>query len=77
MKEYFNEKEKEGFDKLNDFNINKLHLNGFGRTPEKHHTDASGYTSDNRYLNIEIKVRNQSIKKQGNQYVIEGKTRNR
>ena len=32
-----------------------------GRTPAKHTSDASGVTTDGRYLNFEIKIRNQTL----------------
>lgn len=38
-----------------------LNLKELGRCPEKHTTDASGYTTDGRYINIELKQRKQTI----------------
>lgn len=61
-KDYFNETELTDFDKLNLFNGEVLNLNVLGKTPEKHWTDASGYTTTSRYLNMELKDRNQELR---------------
>lgn len=45
---------------LEDFN-KLLKLNELGKCPQKHTTDASGYTTDGRYLNIELKKRNLAL----------------
>lgn len=45
---------------LEDFN-KVLKLIELGRCPDKYTTDASGYTTDGRYLNIELKKRNQTL----------------
>lgn len=55
----YNEEDK-GFEQLTEFN-NVLKLIDLGRTPKDHTSDASGYTTDGRYLNIEIKRRNQIL----------------
>lgn len=46
----------------NDFNLllqfnQKLKLKELGRTPQKYPTDASGYTQDNKYVELELKRR--------------------
>lgn len=46
----------------NDFELflqlgSKFKLRKLGRTPEKHDTDVSGYTQDDRYIEIELKRR--------------------
>lgn len=56
-KEFANEKEKKDYQLLEDFN-KVLKLIELGRCPEKHTTDASGYTTDGRLINIELKMRN-------------------
>ena len=45
---------------LEDFN-NVLKLIELGQTPEKYTTDASGFTTDGRQINIELKKRNQTL----------------
>lgn len=52
--------EKRDYELMVDFN-SILGLRELGRTPEKHTTDASGYTTDGRYLNIELKSRNMRL----------------
>lgn len=52
--------EKKGYEMLVDFN-KVLKLTELGKTPDDSHSDASGYTTDGRYLNIEIKRRNQIL----------------
>ena len=47
-KEYFNTTEKTDFEELIMFNEQILNLNQLGKTPEKHWTDASRYTTTNR-----------------------------
>lgn len=42
---------------LRGFNDQVLHLTELGQTPKAHYTDASGYTTDGRYANIELKYR--------------------
>lgn len=54
---YFEEKEKEDFTELTKLNEDVFHLNNIGRTPQLHHTDASGLTKDGRVINIELKQR--------------------
>lgn len=57
---YALETEKNDYLLLEDFN-KVLKLNDLGQTPEKHTTDASGYTTDGRHINIELKSRNQTL----------------
>ena len=59
--DYAKQKEDEGFKLLKEFNEKVLKLKDLGRTPEKHTTDASGFTSDNKYINIELKKRNMRL----------------
>lgn len=74
-KKYFDSKEAEDMNKLTNFNNKVLHLNQLGETPYKHWTDASGYTRDERYFNMELKERNQTLKQDENgNYYIEGTT---
>ena len=54
---YFEEKETEDFKELTKLNEDILHLKNLGRTPQLHHTDASGLTKDGRVINIELKQR--------------------
>lgn len=54
------QKENDCYEKLMDFNAH-LSLIDLGRCPEKYHTDASGYTFDGRYLNIELKDRDMNL----------------
>lgn len=54
--QYADTNELNDFALLHDFN-KKLHIKELGRTQEKCSTDASGYTKDNQYLNIELKRR--------------------
>lgn len=70
-KEYFNTTEKTDFEELMLFNEQILNLNQLGKTPEKHWTDASGYTTTNRYLNMELKERNQELRvnEKGDYYI--------
>lgn len=58
--EFAEEKEANGFAKLQDFN-SFLKLIELGQTPPKHWSDASGITTDGRYLNFELKIRNQTL----------------
>lgn len=67
--EYADINENIDFDKLEDFN-KKLKLKMLGRTPQKHHADASGYTQDGRTAIIELKKRNFTLGKY-NSIVIE------
>lgn len=59
-KEYTLKKENQDYFLLEQFN-EFLNLQELGRCPEKHTTDASGYTVDGRLLNIELKQRNQTL----------------
>ena len=62
--EYSSHFEDKGYALLEDFNNAFLHLQGLGRTPYSHTTDASGYTTDGRYMNIELKIRRQRLDEQ-------------
>ncbi len=59
-KEFGKQNEKTDYELLKDFN-KTLKLTELGMTPENYHTDASGYTTDGRYINIELKRRNIDI----------------
>lgn len=59
-KEFTLKKENEDYLLLEQFN-DYLNLKELGRCLEKHTTDASGYTTDGRFLNIELKKRNQTL----------------
>lgn len=61
-KEFAKENEKSDFELLTQFN-DYLKLVELGQCPEKWHSDASGYTRDGRYINIELKQRNQVLLK--------------
>lgn len=52
--------EEDDFKLLTMFN-SKLKLRELGRTPEKYPTDASGYTMDGRYVELELKKRNINV----------------
>lgn len=74
-KEFFDEKESNDFNKLTEFNNQVLHLEEFGETPYSHWTDASGYTVDGRYFNIEIKDRNLDLyENEKGEYFVKGTT---
>lgn len=55
---YADEKEKQGYELFEEFNPSTLKLNELSQTPKKHHSDASGYTTDGRIANLEFKIRN-------------------
>lgn len=57
---YALKREEDDYLLLKDFN-SFLKLEGLGKCPPKHTTDASGYTTDGRYINIELKQRDISI----------------
>ena len=59
-RDYAFKKEDEDYILLKDFN-KVLKLTELGKCPEKYTTDASGYTTDGRYLNIELKSRDIDI----------------
>ena len=59
-RDYAFKKEDEDYLLLKDFN-KVLKLTELGKCPEKYTTDASGYTTDGRYLNIELKSRDIDI----------------
>lgn len=54
------QKENDCYEKLTDFN-NFLNIVQLGRCPDKSSTDASGYTTDGRYANIELKDRDMNL----------------
>lgn len=61
-KEFFDESEKICWEKLKEFNEHTHIFNHIERTIGKHHSDATGYTTnrlgETRYFNIELKNRN-------------------
>ena len=59
-KVYSREYEDNDYELLQDFN-KVLKLTELGRCPENDATDASGYTTDGRLINIELKRRNINI----------------
>ena len=59
--EYGLKNEEKDYILLKNFNKDILKLNELGRTPEHHHTDASGLTRDGQHINIELKYRNINI----------------
>lgn len=65
-------KENEGYSRLMQFN-DFLHLQELGKTPKGWYSDASGYTTDGRLLNIENKVRDLNLLDDG---YISGHTKN-
>lgn len=66
---YFEEKEKEDFKEFTKLNEDILHLKNIGRTPQLHHTDASGLTKDGRVINIELKQRTFDMDKYNTLYI--------
>lgn len=61
MNQYYAKKfEEDDFKLLTMFN-SKLKLRELGRTPERYPTDASGYTMDGRYVELELKRRNINV----------------
>lgn len=58
--EYALKKEQNDYILLEDFN-SALKLIELGKCPDKYTTDASGYTTDGRLINIELKQRNQTL----------------
>lgn len=60
-RDYALKSEENDYFLLDDFNRQVLHLTELGQTPKKHHTDASGYTTDGRYCNIELKYRDAKL----------------
>ena len=65
---YSREYEDNDYELLQDFN-SVLKLRDLGRCPENDSTDASGYTTDGRYLNIELKRRNIDINRYKTIYI--------
>lgn len=59
-KEYGKINENLDYEMLQNFNT-VLKLKDLGRTPAMHHTDASGYSNSNKYINIELKRRSVNI----------------
>lgn len=55
-RKYADKLEETDYKLLQDFN-STLKLSELGQTPQYHHTDASGYTTDGREVNIELKKR--------------------
>lgn len=58
---FFEQKEAEGFAKMEDLNNGFLHLQDFGRTPKMHEFDASGVTQTGERIAVEIKDRDITI----------------
>lgn len=71
-KEYFDSKENTDFIKLTVFNEQVLHLKDLGQTPYLHHTDASGYTKNNTYINMELKDRECELIEDNGEFKIKG-----
>lgn len=46
---------------MREFNENVLKLRDLGKTELMHHSDATGYTTDGRFINIELKSRNVTL----------------
>ena len=59
--EFAEQKEKNGFEKLKEFNDAVFKLKELGQTPPKHWSDASGITTNEQYINFELKIRNQTL----------------
>ncbi len=59
-RKYANDKEQTGYEKLLDFN-QLLRLTNLQQTVEGDYRDATGITKDNKKVNIENKVRNQTL----------------
>lgn len=59
-RQYADQYEENDFELLTQFN-SKLNIKQLGQTPYKHPTDASGYTKDNKYIELELKRRNINI----------------
>lgn len=57
-KEYYTTEELKDYESLKDFNSDKLNLNSLGQTPPKYYYDASGYTTTNQIVEMELKNRN-------------------
>lgn len=66
---YFEEKETEDYEEFTKLNEDILHLKNIGRTPQLHHTDASGLTKDGRVINIELKQRDCDMDKYETLYI--------
>lgn len=69
--DYANEKESECYEKMRRFN-EFLHLLNLGQAPPKHHFDASATTPTSRYVEIELKDRNQNLLKADKYFAISG-----
>ena len=66
--DYALKKEETDYLLLKDFN-SFLGLKSLDKCPEKHTTDASGYTQDGKYINIELKQRDISINTYSSLYI--------
>lgn len=66
--DYALKKEETDYLLLKDFNT-VLKLRDLNQCPEKHTTDASGYTQDGKYINIELKQRDISINTYSSLYI--------
>lgn len=60
-KDYALKFEEKDYILLKEFNDQILHLTELGQTQKAHYTDASGYTTDGRYCNIELKYRDADL----------------
>ena len=60
-RQYFSEKENEGYTKLERFNKDKHFFKSIGRTPVGYDYDASGVTEDGQPVSIEIKIRDLNL----------------
>lgn len=60
-RQYFFEKENEGYTKLERFNKDKHFFKSIGRTPPTYDFDASGRTTEDKPVSIEIKTRDLNL----------------
>ena len=72
-RKYANEKEQTGYQKLLDFN-QLLRLKDLTQTTEGDYRDATGITTNNQKINIENKIRNQTLFYQDGKPYISGLT---
>ena len=66
---FFKKNENEGFKLFQDFN-QKLKIQDLTRAVEREHYDASGHTSLNEVVEIEIKKRNLELSKRGEKWIM-------
>lgn len=60
-RDYAFKKEDEDYILLKDFNHDVLKLTELGQTERNESSDATGYTTDGRFINIELKSRDQYL----------------